>query len=129
MKYLPWLTFAFILFIAGVVWVANSPEGPDRLEFVRAIPYGDKLGHFFLMGVASFLVTLLMQGKGWRLGKFLIPFGAFLVGEAVFLEEMTQLYLPTRTFSFEDLMADFLGIVVWGGIGVWCNKIWRVRIN
>lgn len=129
MKFLPWITLAFILFILAVIWVANSPEGPDRLEFIRSVPYGDKMGHFGLMGGASFLVTLLMRGEGRKIGKILIPFGALLVWEFVLLEEITQLYFPTRTFSFEDLFADFLGISVLGALGVSVYKNAQKQMN
>jgi len=108
---------AYFLFLALIVCLADSGHLYPLIPFFKSIPFGDKVGHFFLMGTFALLVNILLRartfqalGRRWLLGSAIV----FLI---VFSEECSQLYFPgTRTFSLYDLSADALGIWLLGGL-------------
>lgn len=104
----------FLPFLAGVIYLANRGELPGILSFIERVPYGDTLGHFFLMGIFAFLVTAVLGGRCFRFIRLRVPLGAVVVFAVVSIEEVSQLFIASRTFSLLDLGADFLGILSFG---------------
>lgn len=84
------------------------------LNFVGTIPYGDKVGHFLLMGVFSFLLNLVLNAKTTRFWKIEILFGSLIVLIVVTIEEISQIFVSGRTFDWSDLVFDYLGIFLFG---------------
>ena len=84
------------------------------LNFVGNIPYGDKLGHFVLMGGFSFLLNLVLSAKTFGFGKFNYLLGSLIVFVVVTLEEISQIFVSGRTFDWGDLIFDYFGIFVFG---------------
>lgn len=113
MKY---LTIAFSCFIVLLIIVANFKLYNPFLPFVKAVPYGlgDQLGHFVLMGFLAFLVNMTMKAKTVKVGSFNLLLGSLIVAVFVTLEEGSQYFLSTRTCDWFDLMADYLGILLFG---------------
>ncbi|MDG2126191.1 MAG: VanZ family protein [Verrucomicrobiales bacterium] len=117
----------FLPFLATVIYLANRGKLPGMLSFVDRIPYGDTLGHFFLMGIFAFLATGVSGGRCFLLMGLRIPIGAGVVFVIVLLEEFSQLFVASRTFSWLDLAADFLGILLFGW---WASRVygsWRAE--
>lgn len=121
-KMIRWMTILFVGFILLVVVLANQAALPSSLAAVYDVPYGDKVGHFFLMGVLSLLVNLSWRGAKMRLGRWELLKGSFWIVLFVVLEEVTQLFNPNRTFSWADLAADGLGVWLFGQLAVWLLK-------
>ena len=109
-----WVAGLFVLILILIVIVANLGLGPFLFPFVYYIPWGDKLGHFILMGILSFLVNLAMGASKVRIYSKYILKGSLLVLVVVTLEEFTQLFLKFRGFSMIDLISDYAGIVAFG---------------
>ncbi|MCI5219259.1 MAG: hypothetical protein D3914_08730 [Candidatus Electrothrix sp. LOE2] len=64
-------------------------------------PGGDKLGHFVLLGIASFFANQVLHPRH-------IPvFG----NVAITGEEISQMFLASRTFDLVDLSCSYLGII------------------
>ncbi len=108
-------------FTASLAWlnhVANTGGHNFILDLINDVPNGDKIGHFFAMGAFAFLVNLLLECKSFELGKLKILKGSAIVGVCVVLEELTHIYIKTRTFSYMDLLSDFLGIVAFSILAV-----------
>ena len=105
---------AFLAFLGFLVYSADQGRWPEVLSFYKEMPCGDKVGHFLLMGTLAFLVTRVLEKKSFLVGRFRVPFGAAVVFLVVCLEEISQIFIPGRTFSFLDLSADLLGILVFG---------------
>ena len=63
MKLIKWLTGVFILVLILIVVIANLGLGSTYFPFIYSVPGLDKIGHFFLMGVLSFLINLLLKAK------------------------------------------------------------------
>ncbi|WP_235594716.1 VanZ family protein [Paraglaciecola hydrolytica] len=85
-------------------------------EFVASFPYGDKVGHAGLFGFLTLVAIIGLRFSRFTLGKLPIYYGGILVSLFVIGEELSQAFIPSRTFDFMDLAADFVGIVV--AIGV-----------
>lgn len=106
--------FLFVLFLAFIVYSADRGALPAIISFYKYIPFGDTLGHFILMGSFAFLATWVLEAKSLCFLKLRVPIGSIIVFLIVLLEEISQLFLSKRTFSFLDLLADFIGIFAFG---------------
>jgi len=108
------LTAVYVFLIAGIVVLADLKGTRYFMQFGRGVPYFDKLGHFLLMGILSFLVNLLFKAKTASFGKLRYLAGSLLVAIIVTVEELSQLFIIGRSFDPKDLLADFLGIFLFG---------------
>ncbi|GAA3928577.1 VanZ family protein [Litoribacillus peritrichatus] len=121
-----WKLFAtaFFGFICWVIYLADSGKENIFLVIVHAIPYGDKVGHAVLYGLLAFLMNMAFNMKSMpplKVKPFrnvILPMGAVLVFLFAFLEELTQMYFPNRTFDGGDLIADFVGITLFSWFSV-----------
>ncbi len=111
-KILLWIvTGLFILFIVVIIIFADQGIVPNPIKIMYDYAWGDKLGHLILMGTLAFLVNLSCSARRIQLFSRSVLLGSLLVSLAVILEEVSQLFLPSRSFSWLDLSCDFLGIV------------------
>jgi hypothetical protein len=102
--------FLFALFIGSVVYAADMGIGQRYFDYVRSFPLGDKISHFLLMGTMSALANLAARGRRVRCGPLAFGLGTLIVAAIVLAEEISQIWIPGRTFDLFDLAADFLGI-------------------
>ena len=79
----------------------------------------DKIGHFFLMGLAALSLNVLLKAKEitFRGSSFLL--GSIIIALIVTLEELRQIPLPHRNFEIFDIFYNFAGIFILGRIGAW----------
>ena len=108
------LTIAFILFLILVIAVANLGYGSQYFPFVYYIPWGDKFGHFFLMGMLSFLLNFVTKAPRIRIFSHEFLLVSMIVMLIVTAEEFSQILLEHRGFSLIDLLFDFAGIILFG---------------
>ena len=108
------LLAVYIFILAGIIFIASQKGTRFLLNFVGNIPYGDKLGHFLLMGGFSFLLNLVLNARTFRLWKFSYLTGSLIVLIIVTTEEISQMFVAGRTFDWSDLVFDFLGIFIFG---------------
>lgn len=108
------ITIAFIIFLAGVILIANAGLQSRFFGFIRQVPGRDKTGHFVLMGILAFLMNLCFKGETFRGLRVPVLKGSFIVLVAVTLEELTQIFMASRAFDLADLAADYLGILLFG---------------
>lgn len=117
------MTVCYIFILAGIIFIADRRSTAYVLGFVGNIPYGDKLGHFFLMGIFSFLINLVLKAKTVGFGKFRYLLGSLIVAVVVTLEECSQIFIRGRSFDLSDLAADFAGIIILGELArLFCKK-------
>ncbi len=110
------ITLSYGLFIGWVIYLANTGQSSIFFQLVRAIPYGDKLGHLFLFGFLTLGLNIALNYKTFNLKQRKIYYGSTIVGVSVLLEELSQYFLPSRTFDVIDLGADIAGILLFSGI-------------
>lgn len=113
MKY---ITGLFALFIIVVIVFADLGWGNQYFILIRKIPNGDKIGHFFLVGILAFFVNLSLSCKTIQFHSVSMFKGSLILGILFTLEEISQLFVSNRTFSFLDLFFDYLGIVCFGNL-------------
>jgi len=112
MKYIAAL---FLVFIIGVVILADAGVLSSYMRNFYGFPYGDKIGHFVLFGLLNFFITrafltsLPSRPRGWVTLSVGLILALFIV-----LEEYSQKFFVTRTFSWLDLSASLLGVLVAG---------------
>jgi VanZ family protein len=76
-----------------------------------------------MMGIFAFLLNWSLNFKQiWR-----ISLGSLIVLVIVTIEEISQIFIRGRTFSWNDLVADLLGIVIFGELGGLIVKRWFFR--
>ena len=106
----------YIFVLAGIVVLADVRQTQFLFKFIKSLPFGDKIGHFFLMRIFSLLINLALSTKTIRLWKFKYLLGSLIVSAIVALEEFSQIFVRGRTFDAGDLIVDFAGIVYFGEI-------------
>ena len=121
MKKIYGLSVAYVLFIIWMIYLADMGGGNAIFHVIKGIPYGDKVGHFFLMGCLALVINLSLQYRMSKLWKLNIPVGSIWVLSFVVLEEITQMGNTHRTFDLLDLTADFFGIAFFTWVG-FCLK-------
>jgi polysaccharide biosynthesis protein VpsQ len=110
-----------ILCVAAIVLIVVLAD-TQHLGFLHAvydIPYGDKVGHFALYGLLSLLANLAAferrpNTNPRTVALVVSPVLAVLIG----LEELSQRWIPSRTYSLLDLAASYLGVAVFAWIAV-----------
>ena len=118
------ITAIYILILVGIIFLADFRGTQYLLNFVGNIPYGDKIGHFGLMGIFSLLINLVLQAKTIQVWKLRYLLGSLIVLAIVTLEEFSQIFIRGRTFDLSDLIFDYLGIFVFGEIArLICKKL------
>ncbi|MDB6025236.1 MAG: hypothetical protein JWM68_1459 [Verrucomicrobiales bacterium] len=100
--------------IALIVFLADRGDSPFIFSWIRAIPGGDKIGHFILMGGFAFVANYSLSCRRIKIGQRHFFLGSLIVAVLVTLEEFSQLFIRYRTFDLLDLTFDFLGIWILG---------------
>ncbi|MBV6647302.1 MAG: VanZ family protein [Cyclobacteriaceae bacterium] len=103
----------FILFFSFICWLiyqADTDQENLLMNIAESIPWGDKIGHFFLFGGLAFLLNQTLRFRRFSLYAFRPLLGSVLVIIFCLIEEFTQLGFPSRTFDWLDMMSDAAGI-------------------
>ena len=113
----------YIFVLAFIIFLADRRGTRYLLNFVGHIPYGDKLGHFLLMGGFSFLLNMVLNARTLSFWKFRYLLGSLIVAGIVTTEEISQMFVAGRTFDWSDLVFDFLGIFLFGELAAFiCRR-------
>ena len=107
----------FLAFIIGLIVLADADLLPDFINAIYDFPNGDKVGHFVLYGLLNFFITrAFLSSLPSRRGSWVTLSVGLILALFVALEEFSQKYFASRTFSLLDLTASFLGIIVGGWV-------------
>ncbi len=107
-KRLKWLTLAYAA--ALILLIAVADRGALAISWLAGVPAFDKIGHFALMGLLSYLANTALEGSRLRWWRFSVLKGSALVAALVIAEEVSQLWIAHRAFELADLAADAIGI-------------------
>jgi uncharacterized membrane protein YczE len=93
---------------------ADSGKLPKFIITLYNFPFGDKVGHFLLIGSFTFIVQFcfISNTKILSQNRNILLRVALIVGLVITIEEFTQLFFLRRTFSILDLFCSYLGIAV-----------------
>jgi len=121
-----WLYVATTLFagvLLSIVAAANLGWVEAAFAWFRQMPGADKLAHFVLLGGMSLLLNLSLGGARVPIFGRGVLLGSLLLLILVTVEELSQLWISTRTFSLTDLACNYLGIALCGRLA----KRWTFR--
>ncbi len=120
---LKWLTILFALFIILVIILADTGH-LGILAYINRIPHADKVGHFVLYGILAFLINLTLfrslppeRSRGSS-RKWIAVASGLILALLIGLEEFSQQYFATRTFSLADLGASYLGLIFFSWLAI-----------
>lgn len=122
---LKWLALSYTLFLVLLVFLVDQERYQFLFRFVRETRYGDKAGHFLLMGLFALLVNLALSCRRIRLGRVSFLAGSLIVIVVVTLEEFSQRFVRYRTFDLVDLAFDYTGIFLFGLLA---TRLTRLRL-
>ncbi len=120
------VTGIYLMLLARIVLLADNHQYHGVFDGVRRIPGGDKLGHFVLMGLLSFLLNVSFDCRTVRAFGWTLLLGSLVACVAVTLEEFSQIFVRYRTFDPVDLIFDYGGIWAFGRLALYF-KIRRGR--
>ena len=112
----------YIIILLAIIFIADHQTYHQIFEVIRAVPFGDKIGHFALIGMLAVVVNVLFAYKKIRLRGLQIFRGSLVVMLFVTLEEISQLFIRYRTFELGDLTADYLGIFLFTRLATYLNQ-------
>lgn len=113
----PWAIFfgLFLLFIIVLADIGNL----GWLGRVYSIPYGDKVGHFVLFGLLSFVVDLsLFQNRPAQDRRRLAMIASLIIITVIGLEEISQNWFPTRSADLFDWLSGCAGVILFSWLAV-----------
>ena len=102
-----------LLFSSFILWIIIQADlGIDNpfIQFVHQIPWGDKIGHICIFACLTFLLNHALSYASFKLFKVELLTGSALIFCFALAEEGTQLFFPSRTFDFGDILSDLVGI-------------------
>ncbi len=108
------ISVIYIFILAGIVVLADVRQTQYLFESLRSLQFGDKIGHFCLMGMLSLFVNLALSAKTFQFWKLNYLLGSLIVLAVVTAEEFSQFFIRGRTFDLSDLVFDYAGIFIFG---------------
>lgn len=118
-------TFAYLFafFILGIVILANTGNFPPGIKRLYDFPYGDKFGHFLLMGILGFALNwAALESRSDEKPVSVIWKVSLIFAFVVTLEEFSQQFFPRRTFSLLDLIFSYAGIACATLLAGWLKR-------
>ena len=104
-----WLAVIFTVFMLAVILLADRGAIPAPIKMLYQFPNGDRLGHFILYGILTFLVDAAFP-REVRIARTNILLGSLVIAILAILEEFSQIFVSYRTFDLVDLTCTLLGI-------------------
>jgi hypothetical protein len=102
---------AFVGFFVWIIVIADKADGVPWWSFIDQIPYGDKVGHFGLVGTLSLLCNFAFTR--WKSGRpRFITRTTWVLFFLLSLEELSQGFIPHRHLDVFDWLADIAGLAV-----------------
>ncbi len=96
----------------SIIFATDSEQLPAVFQQAYNFPGGDKVGHLLVMGVVSFAVIFSLRAIS-DIHRTAVT--TVLVGSLLILftgEEISQAFIPVRTFSFLDLFFSYCGLTL-----------------
>ncbi len=112
------LAAAYFAVVALIIWLADQRDTQFIFSWLQALPGGDKLGHFLILGGFAFVLNHSLRCRTVPLGGRPVLLGSLIVLLLAAAEETSQRFIPGRNFDLLDLAADALGILLLGRLPV-----------
>jgi VanZ family protein len=107
-----WFTIFFALFLFACILLADMGMLEPLMRLMHSLPLGDKIVHFFVIGLLSFLVNRTALSFSRKNPQLMLVVTTFSLIVLFTLEELSQIPIPGRDASLLDLGANNAGILV-----------------
>ena len=122
-RHLLWpVVLTWSAFMLWMIYLADTGGDSVFLTLTRAVPMGDKVGHFVFFGVLTFGLNLALRGRTVVVAGRSVYAGTLAVAVFAVAEELSQAWFPARTLDARDLVADALGIALFSWLS---GRVWR----
>ena len=105
---------AWLLLVLAAIACADRGWFPPIFAGLNNIPFGDKVGHFVLIGTLAWLLNRALQGRKVPIALWQVQLGGLIIACLMTAEETSQLWISTRHFGFDDMAANYAGIACAG---------------
>ncbi len=105
-------TVGFIVFVCFIIYSANTGKNLIFFRLFGNIPMGDKIAHFSLIGILTFLVNASLKNQSFYLFQISVLAGSMIVFCLITIEEFSQIWISRRNFDLIDLACNYLGISI-----------------
>ena len=113
------LAVLFLGFVAFIIFSADNGSMPKFIANLYNFPNGDKVGHFVLFGLLSFVINLsVFEARPLADKKRLAIITSLILALFVGLEEYSQRFFPKRTADIFDFLASCAGIAFFAWLAV-----------
>ncbi len=102
-----WLFAGWLAMVATIIVMADIGRLDWVLDLLRRIPMSDKVCHFFLVGTLGYLFNQALNLR--KFGPLLL--GSLVIAIVLTAEEISQRWVPGRTFDYGDMAANIAGCV------------------
>jgi len=104
-----WLALLFVLFMLVIILLADLGAIPAPIKMIYDFPNGDRVGHYVLYGILTFLIDSAFP-RTVKIASVHLLLGTLAIAVLAALEEFSQRFLPHRTPDVIDLTFSLLGI-------------------
>ncbi len=108
----------YMLFVAVLVYQGDTQPAGVVMKLGGLFPYADKLGHMVIWGGLGAMANLATRFRQVSAFGLRFHIGSLLAFAIAFAEELSQGLFPHRQVDVADLLADALGIILIGRVGL-----------
>lgn len=108
---------AFILLLAMAIMAMYMNYDSGILQLLHSVPFGDKIAHFFVIGLLAFFANILLDQRKTEFFIKPVLLGSVLVFTFASLDEVAQMFFTHRNCEFLDFVSNYAGIYVFSKIG------------
>jgi len=116
----PYLIFTilYLAFLILIIVLADIKVATWVFTIAKIMPYGDKICHMILMGIFSYLLNSTLVCREIEFKNLKILSGSLIVYCLVLTEEISQIFVASRSPDIYDALADIIGIYLFGILAV-----------
>jgi hypothetical protein len=107
----PIITLLLMLMIGGWIAILFIESSQPPAAFMAKVPGLDKIAHFLAFGILGLLICAVSFRLNPRPTIPLFSLPLAVVALSGIIEESYQLFIPGRTASLPDLLADVCGAI------------------
>lgn len=105
------ILWLLVVLIFSIMPAPETNVGPENL---------DKLIHFITYGITAILFFRFLSER-WHRDKLISPVSIIASSFYGLLMEITQFFLPYRSFSLSDMLSNLLGAVFFVALWNWIH--------
>jgi len=106
------LALLYAALLLSIVGLADVGVLGPLVRGLHAVPLGDKICHLVLATGLGYFAASFPRAPAITIARMRLSSATLLVVVVAALEEISQQFIPGRTYDLRDLAADFAGIAI-----------------